>query len=101
MTFGNGCDQSLEKASLPSGLQTLTFGECFDQSLEHVTLPSGLQTPPSSLQNLLSGASKNVVWSRCAVCEIITSAGQKEMSKSNNANVYLAKLTEQAERSTR
>ncbi|CAK9040094.1 unnamed protein product, partial [Durusdinium trenchii] len=44
LTFGHFFNQSLEGVTLPSSLQTLTFGEYFDQSLEGVTLPSSLQT---------------------------------------------------------
>ena len=37
-------DQSLERVTLPSPLQSLNFGARFNQSLERVTLPSGLQS---------------------------------------------------------
>ena len=43
MTFGWLFDQSLDNATLPSGLQALTFGEDFDQRLGNTTLPSGLK----------------------------------------------------------
>ena len=68
-------NQSLERVTLPSSLQSLSFGNCFNQSLERVTLPSSLQslsfghesskldfnqslervTLPSSLQSLSVG----------------------------------------------
>jgi hypothetical protein len=44
MTFGWNFNQSLDKGTLPSGLQTLTFGSAFNQSPDKVTVPSGLQT---------------------------------------------------------
>ena len=44
MTFGDALDQSIEKATLPSGPQTLTLDDAFNQSIEKVALQSGLQT---------------------------------------------------------
>ena len=44
LTFGRDFNQSLERVTLPSSLQSLTFGYDFDQSLERVTLPSSLQS---------------------------------------------------------
>ncbi len=49
-------------------------------------------------RSLLSVTSKNAVGSRCTAWRIITSVEQKVMSKGNIANVYFAKLAEQAER---
>ena len=37
-------NQSLERVTLPSSLQSLSFGAEFNQSLERVTLPSSLQS---------------------------------------------------------
>eukprot|EP00931_Biecheleriopsis_adriatica_P018491 TRINITY_DN12948_c0_g1_i14.p1 TRINITY_DN12948_c0_g1~~TRINITY_DN12948_c0_g1_i14.p1 ORF type:complete len:112 (-),score=25.87 TRINITY_DN12948_c0_g1_i14:29-364(-) len=36
--------QSMEKVSLPAGLQSLTFGARFNQRMEKVSLPAGLQS---------------------------------------------------------
>jgi len=43
LSFGDWFNQSLERVTLPSSLQSLSFGRWFEQSLERVTLPSGLQ----------------------------------------------------------
>jgi hypothetical protein len=44
LTFGFEFNQSLEKVTMPSSLQTLTFGFEFNQSLEGVSLPSSLES---------------------------------------------------------
>eukprot|EP00931_Biecheleriopsis_adriatica_P027866 TRINITY_DN16678_c0_g1_i3.p2 TRINITY_DN16678_c0_g1~~TRINITY_DN16678_c0_g1_i3.p2 ORF type:complete len:122 (-),score=23.93 TRINITY_DN16678_c0_g1_i3:76-441(-) len=41
LTFGRGF--SMDKVSLPAGLQSLTFGDEFDQCMDKVSLPAGLQ----------------------------------------------------------
>ena len=43
MTFGQDFNQSLERVTLPNGLQSLTFGRRFEQSLVKVALPIGLE----------------------------------------------------------
>eukprot|EP00435_Cladocopium_sp_Y103_P028425 s2491_g7.t1 len=42
--FGRYFNQSLERVTLPSSLQSLSFGYSFNQNLERVTLPSSLQS---------------------------------------------------------
>ena len=73
--------------------------KCYDEMAEHMNNVSNVGSTLSVQErNLLSVASKNAVGSRCAAWRIITSVEQKEKSKGNNANVYFAKLAEQAER---
>ena len=47
-------DQSMDKVTLPSGLQSLTFGDRYDQSMDQMTLPSGLQSLAEFLLGMLS-----------------------------------------------
>ena len=87
-------------------------GVCVNQNLVDVTLLSGLHTltlwpikgtlgeGTHSLygNEACSVTSKHAVGSCCTAWRIITSVNQKMMSKGNIANVYSAKLAEQAER---
>ena len=71
----------------------------YDEMAEHMRNVGSAGSPLYVQEpNLLSASSKNAVGSHCAACESIASVEEKEIGRSNSANIYLAKLSEQAER---
>jgi ABC-type proline/glycine betaine transport system permease subunit len=80
LSFGDDFNQSLERVTLPSSLQSLSVGVKFNQSQEQVTLPSCLESlrfggnPKQSLEGVTLPSSLQIFSASCLSCIISVSA---------------------------